>query len=47
MGYEQKLKLRVDDNPLPLGAMIDEEFFIPGSESLLNSPSSGRDALQA
>ncbi len=35
MGYEQKLKLRVDDNPLPLEAMIDEEFFIPGSETPL------------
>ncbi len=35
MGYEQKLKVRVDDNPLPLEARIDEEFFIPGSETPL------------
>ncbi|MBI5237253.1 MAG: cytochrome c biogenesis protein ResB [Deltaproteobacteria bacterium] len=35
MGYEQKLKLRVDDNPLPLEAKIDTEFFIPGGDAPL------------
>lgn len=35
VGYEQKLKIKIDDNPILLEAKADEDTFIPGADATL------------
>ncbi len=35
IGFEQTLKIRVDDNPIPLETKADEDLFVPGMDTPL------------